>query len=129
MLEPFRVLCKNLPTPRDVFKYPLSIGVDCLSRLLPGFDSFAPMVVRVIGHSRPRCSVILLGAGKRLRSKTLLPDYQLHSMRASAQVTAPGAITSMIVAVSTRPNRQNKSTCSRMSVPLVQKQKLRSVNQ
>ena len=39
-----------------------------------------------------------------------------HSMRASAQVTAPGAITSMIVAVSTRPNRQNKSTCSRMSL-------------
>jgi hypothetical protein len=39
-----------------------------------------------------------------------------HSMRASAQVTAPGAITSMIVAVSTRPKRQNKSTCSRMSL-------------
>jgi hypothetical protein len=39
-----------------------------------------------------------------------------HSIRASAQVTAPGAITSMIVAVSTRPNRQNRSTCSRMSV-------------
>jgi hypothetical protein len=47
-----------------------------------------------------------------------------HSMRASAQVTAPGAITSRIAAVSTRPNRQNRSTCSRMSVPLVQKQKL-----
>src|SRR5215813_6708699 len=41
-------------------------------------------------------------------------------MRASAQVTAPGAITSMIVAVSTRPNRQNRITCSRISVPLVQ---------
>src|SRR5262245_53767461 len=45
-------------------------------------------------------------------------------MRASAQVTAPGAIASMITAVSTRPNRQNRSRCSRMSVPLVQKQKL-----
>jgi hypothetical protein len=29
-------------------------------------------------------------------------------MRASAQVTAPGAVTSMIVAMSTRPNRQNR---------------------
>ena len=34
-------------------------------------------------------------------------------MRDSAQVTAPGAIASMIVAVSTKPNRQNRSTCSR----------------
>jgi hypothetical protein len=34
----------------------------------------------------------------------------------------------MIVAVSTKPNRQNRSTCSRMSVPLVQKQKLGVVN-
>ena len=49
-------------------------------------------------------------------------------MRASAQVTAPGAVTSMIMAVSTRPDRQNRSTCSRMSVPLVQKRKLRLVN-
>src|SRR5262249_21671693 len=49
-------------------------------------------------------------------------------MRASAQVTAPGAVTSKIVAVITRPNRQNKSTCSRMSVPLVQEHKLRLVN-
>src|SRR5215831_1155825 len=37
-------------------------------------------------------------------------------MRASAQVMAPGAVTSMIVAVSTRPNRQNRNRCSRMSV-------------
>jgi len=49
-------------------------------------------------------------------------------MSESAQVTAPGAITSMIVAMSTRPNRKNRSTCSRMSVPLVQKQKLGAVN-
>src|SRR5262249_46441826 len=49
-------------------------------------------------------------------------------MSESAQVTAPGAVTSMIVAVSTSPNRQNRSTCSRMSVPLVQKRKLRLVN-
>src|SRR5262249_57905604 len=34
---------------------------------------------------------------------------EAHSMRDSAQVTAPGAVTSMIVAVSTRPNRQNRS--------------------
>jgi hypothetical protein len=39
-------------------------------------------------------------------------------MRDSAQVTVPGAATSMIVGVSTRPNRQNRSTCSRMSVPI-----------
>jgi len=48
-----------------------------------------------------------------------LPAGAAHSMRASAQITAPGAMTSMIVAVSTRPNRQNRSTRSRMSVPLV----------
>jgi hypothetical protein len=47
------------------------------------------------------------------------PAGAAQSMRASAQVTVPGAVTSMIVAVSTRPNRQNKSTCSRMSVSLV----------
>jgi hypothetical protein len=44
------------------------------------------------------------------------PAAAAHSMRASAQVTAPGAATNMIVAVSTRPNRQNRSTCSRMSL-------------
>ena len=48
-------------------------------------------------------------------------------MRDSAHVTAPGAVTSMSVAVSTRPNRQNRSTRSRMPVPLVQKRKLRLV--
>src|SRR5262245_11765501 len=57
-----------------------------------------------------------------------VPETNFHSTRASAQVTAPGAITSRIVAVSTRPNRQNRSACSRMSVPLVQNQKLRLVN-
>ena len=39
-----------------------------------------------------------------------------HSMRASAQVTAPGAATSMIVPVSTRPNKQTRSKHSRMSI-------------
>jgi hypothetical protein len=53
---------------------------------------------------------------------------EAHSMRDSAQVTAPGAVTSMIVAVSTRANRQNRSTCSRMSGPLVQNQMLRLVD-
>jgi len=48
-------------------------------------------------------------------------------MRDNAQVTSPGAINSMIAAVSTRPNRQNRSTCSRMSVPLVRNQMLRLV--
>ena len=45
-----------------------------------------------------------------------VPTGTAHSMRASAQVTARGAITRMIVAVSTRPNRQNRTTCSRMSL-------------
>jgi len=45
------------------------------------------------------------------------PAGAAHSMKASAQVTAPGAVTNRIVAVNTRPNRQNRSTCSRMSVP------------
>src|SRR5262249_58854438 len=44
-------------------------------------------------------------------------------MRPTAQVTALGSITSMIVAVSTRPNRQNRSTCSRMA-PLSTKAKV-----
>src|SRR5215471_14708563 len=57
-----------------------------------------------------------------------LPAGAAHSMRASAQVTAPGAVTSMIVAVSTRPSRQNRSTCSRMSVASVQIQILGLVN-
>src|SRR5262245_4952229 len=52
----------------------------------------------------------------------------ISSMRDSAQVTSSGAINSMIAAMSTRPNRQNRSTCSRISVRLVQKQKLRMVN-
>jgi hypothetical protein len=37
-----------------------------------------------------------------------------HPMKESAQVTAPGAITSMIAAISTRPNKPNRSTCSRI---------------
>jgi len=49
-------------------------------------------------------------------------------MKASAQVTAPGAITSMIVAVSTRPNGQNRSIRSRMSALLVQNQMLSPVD-
>jgi hypothetical protein len=42
----------------------------------------------------------------------------ISSMRDSAQVTSSGAINSMIAAMSTRPNRQNRSTCSRISVPI-----------
>ena len=41
-----------------------------------------------------------------------------HSMSDSAQVTSPGAINSMIAAMSTRPARQKRRTCSRMSVPI-----------
>jgi len=53
-------------------------------------------------------------------AKPGFPAGAAHSMRASAQVTAPGAVTSMIVAVSTRLNRQDRSTCSCMLTPLVQ---------
>jgi hypothetical protein len=35
-------------------------------------------------------------------------------MKDSAQVTDPGATISMIAAVSSRPSKQNKSTCSYM---------------
>ena len=42
----------------------------------------------------------------------------ISSMRDSAQVTSSGAINSMIAAMSTRPNRQNRSTRLRMSVPI-----------
>jgi hypothetical protein len=41
-----------------------------------------------------------------------------HSMKDSAQVTAPGAIISMITAVSTRPNKQKRTTCSCMPLPI-----------
>ena len=53
----------------------------------------------------------------RREGRSVVRVSRPHSMRARAQVTAPCAATSMIVAVSTRPNRQNRSTCSRMSVP------------
>jgi len=45
----------------------------------------------------------------------------ISSMRDSAQVISPGAINSMIAVMSTRPTRpkrQNRSTCSRISVPI-----------
>ena len=63
----------------------------------------------------------------RWLSKNSISNRALASAQSktdSAQVTAPGAMANMIAAVSTRPNRQNRSTWSRMSVPLVQKQKL-----
>src|SRR5215831_9988072 len=53
-------------------------------------------------------------SGLEILHGRLSPAGAAHSMRASAQVTASGAITNMIVAVSTTPNRENRSTCSRM---------------
>jgi hypothetical protein len=41
-----------------------------------------------------------------------------HSTKDSAQVTAPGAIISMIAAVSSRPNKQNRSARSPMPLPI-----------
>ena len=58
--------------------------------------------------------VRLCGAGLGPRFQT----YGGPSMRDSAQVTSPGASNSMIAAMSTRPTRQNRSTWSRMSVPI-----------
>jgi hypothetical protein len=80
-----------------------------------------------INHQRRERQHSVAGEGRPMQKENPR-GCSAHSMRDSAQVTAPGAITSMIVAVSTRPNRQIRSTCSRMPVPLVQKQKLRPVN-
>src|SRR5215469_13841727 len=51
----------------------------------------------------------------------------VHSTRASAQVTAAGSVTSRIEAMSTRPNRQHRSTRSRMVGALSTKAKVESV--
>jgi hypothetical protein len=66
-----------------------------------------------------------LSCAEGIRSSGLMPGCQQgclllvnHSMRDSAQVTAPGAIISMITAVSTRPNKQKRTTCSRMPLPI-----------
>jgi hypothetical protein len=77
-----------------------------ISRSASGCDKYHNGVVTIIT--------------RRVVASERFPAGAAHSMKASAQVTAPGAVTSIIVAVSTRPNRQNKSTCSRMSVSLVQ---------
>jgi hypothetical protein len=51
----------------------------------------------------------------RVKTATsLMRAGKYHPMKENAQVTAPGAITSMIAAVSTRPNKPNRSTCSRI---------------
>jgi hypothetical protein len=64
-----------------------------------------------MGRTSSRCS-----AAHRLRGPARRGCN--HSMRDSAQVTAPGAIISMITAVSSRPNKQNRSTCSRISLSI-----------
>jgi hypothetical protein len=46
------------------------------------------------------------------------PLVNSHPMKDSAQVTAPGAIISMIAAVSSRPNKQNRSARSPMPLPI-----------
>ena len=55
---------------------------------------------------------------EKIGPSTHCRGFSGHSMSDSAQVTSPGAINSMIATMSTRPNRQNKSTCSRISVPV-----------
>ena len=54
---------------------------------------------------------------EKIGPSTHCRGFSGHSMSDSAQVTSPGAIKSMIAAMSTRPNRQNRSS-SRMSVPI-----------
>jgi hypothetical protein len=51
-----------------------------------------------------------------------------HSMRARAKSRPPVRSPVMIGAVSTRPSRHNRSTCSPMSLPLVQNQMLSPVD-
>src|SRR6516165_9178057 len=73
-------------------------------------DVFEKFSARIRGENRPSARQIIAGRRKGPGSA--------HSTRDSAQVTASAAVTGMIVAVSTRPNRQNRSTCSRMSAPI-----------
>jgi hypothetical protein len=73
-------------------------------------DVFEKFSARIRGENYPSARQIIAGRRKGRGSA--------HSTRDSAQVTASGAVTSVIVAVSTRPNRQNRSTCSRMSAPI-----------
>src|SRR5215467_2068567 len=111
--------------------------VSAIARTIPtvaGFSAMCPLLVpgcRIfIGVNRERCVsyFTLRWLSKKCNFESARQRASAQSMRASVQVTAPGAITSMIAAMSTRPNRQNRGTCSRMSEPLVQKQKLRLVN-
>jgi hypothetical protein len=48
----------------------------------------------------------------------LMRTGKYHPIKDSAQVTDPGAIISTIAAVSSRPIKQNRSTCSRMPMPI-----------
>ena len=73
-------------------------------------DVFEKFSARIRGENYRSARQIIAGRRKGRGSA--------HSTRDSAQVTASGAVTSVIVAVSTRPNRQNRSTCSRMSAPI-----------
>src|SRR5262249_25122533 len=72
----------------------------------------------------PPVDVVVVGAQTDIRrdpesaAAEAASAQVISSMRDSAQVTSSGAINSMIAAMSTRPNRQNRSTCSRISVPI-----------
>jgi hypothetical protein len=80
---------------------------------------FGNRLPKTTGADCAECSGDLLPPAPPVEKATARqgdPAAAAHSMRASAQVTAPGAATSRVVAVSTRPNKQNRSTCSRMSL-------------
>jgi hypothetical protein len=114
-LQPMRLIAAAfvslLPLSFQVFNSPVDGGDQFMVPLALGPSLFRSQHVGELGQQVAFC----------------LPNEH-HSMRASAQVTVHGATTSMIMAVSTRPNRQNRSIRSRMSVLLVQKQKLRAVH-
>jgi hypothetical protein len=106
--------------------------------LVPTQQALATRVLpqnNIRSRIKPSTSVPSLDSGSQLRKRTLqLPDVRRFErlidfvgcpknaisnrapasaqsiMRDSAQVTVPGALTNVIAAVSTRPNRQNRST-------------------
>jgi hypothetical protein len=66
------------------------------------------------------CPLISGSLRRELRAALaqLMRTGKYHPIKDSAQVTDPGAIISTIAAVSSRPNKQNRSTCSRMPMPI-----------
>ena len=133
MLRPSLVLAENLGGPYPVVQW---------RKKPPGIPSrpCLPLPTSICGASRKFWKLPALMARQAPSEERACPLRQLQktiefvSARSSFDEGqrpshGPGAITSRIVAVRTRPNRQNRSTRSCMSVPSVQKRKVRTVNQ